>query len=370
MIGELMAKALQPAVTAGEIFFELDRFELGDGDRLELSGRWFGVRGRRFVRPSLALIAESGRSRALADLEHKPWAPEDGQAWEAAFPWYPDTDVLEAELSVSPDITIRLPAPSAALDSAQRLEVIPRDDHPTVRPLIRGRDDKPAENETESPAPKPRQRRAAKPPDGKAELDALRAELSAVRSELEQVRSELEAALAAGAESANAAATAGMELAAAQERRDAAVSGLQAAIEARDAANRARDQAGAERDRERDAREQLAAERDRSEETARRVGAELDQAQAALEQAVRERQEATQARDRAIGERDALVQSGARLAHERDEAIASRGAAMVMRNATRALPGHDHHAGWVQRGGAIVVLIGAVFALLAVLHVL
>ena len=41
-----------------------------------------------------------------------------------------------------------------------------------------------------------------------------------------------------------------------------------------------------------------------------------------------------------------------------------------MRNASRALPNHERDAGWLQRGGAIVVLVGAVFALLIVLHVL
>lgn len=365
-----MAKAPQPAVTAGQIFFELDRFEL-EGDRLELSGRWFGVRGRRFVRPSLALVAEAGRVRALADLEHKPWAPEDGQSWEAAFPWYPDADVLEAELSVSPDITIRLPAPSSELDSGRRLDAIPREDHRTARRATREHGDQAGEGETASAAAKPRPRRGAtKPSDRDAEREALREELSAARSELEQVRAELEATQAAGAESANAAAAAGVELTAAQERQDSAVSGRQAAIEARDAAIRARDQVAAERDRERQGREHLAAERDRAEQTVRRISAELDQAQAALQHAVRERQDATQARDRALGERDALLQAGERLAHERDEAITSRGAALVMRNASRALPSHQRHAGWLQRGGAIVVLIVAIFALLIVLHVL
>jgi len=366
-MGYLMAKALQPAVTAGEIFFELDRFELGDGDRLELSGRWFGVRGRRFVRPTLALIVEGGRSRALADLEHKPWAPEDGRAWHAAFPWDPDAGVLEAELSVAPDITVRLPAPSPRLESAQRIELISRDDSRPMRPITRGRSDHTAEAETRSA---PTRRRAAKPADGRDELKALREELAAMRSELDRVRSELEAAQTASAESANTAAAAGVELAAAQERRDAAVGRLDAAIEARDAATRARDQVAAERDRERLAREQLAAERDRVEQSARRIGAELEQAQDALEQAVHERQNAAQARDRALGERDALAQNGARLAQQRDEAVTARGAAMVMRNATRALPSHERHAGWVQRSLAIVLLVGAIFALLVVLHVL
>ena len=364
-----MARALQPTVTADEISFELDRFEV-EGDRLELSGRWFGVRGRRFIRPTLTLIGEGGRSRVLADLEHKPWAPEDGQPWEAAFPWFPDADARELELSVATDITIRLPAPGSELDPAQRLDVVKRDDPPAARPARSKRGDQAAADKTAPAARKPRPRRAAKSPARNAELDALRQELSAVRSELEQVRAELEAALAASAESADAAATVGVELDAARERHEEAVSGLQAAIEARDAAARARDQLAAERDRERQAREQLAAERDRAEQTARRVSAELDQAQAALEEAVSEAQEATLARDRALGERNSVAQSSARLAQERDQAVAARGAALVMRNATRALPSHDRHAGWLQRGGAIVVLLGAMFALLIVLHVL
>ena len=35
--------------------FELDRFQWAGEDRLEVEGRWFGVRGRRFVRPVLTV---------------------------------------------------------------------------------------------------------------------------------------------------------------------------------------------------------------------------------------------------------------------------------------------------------------------------
>ena len=95
------------------IFFELDQFELAGEDRLELRGRWFGVRGRRFVRPTLMLNAAGERRRALADLEHKPWSAEDGELWEAAFPCGVDgKEVAEVELAVAPDIAIPLPAPS------------------------------------------------------------------------------------------------------------------------------------------------------------------------------------------------------------------------------------------------------------------
>ena len=83
-----MAEALEPATTgANGVAFELDRIELAGGDRLEVNGRWFGVRGRRFIRPSLTLVADEEQRRLLADLDHKPWAAEDGQPWQATFPY-------------------------------------------------------------------------------------------------------------------------------------------------------------------------------------------------------------------------------------------------------------------------------------------
>ena len=82
-----MPEALYPAEeTAQDVSFELDAFALIGADRLELTGRWFGVRGRRFVRPMLTLSIGDESQRSLADLEHKPWAAEDGQPWTAAFP--------------------------------------------------------------------------------------------------------------------------------------------------------------------------------------------------------------------------------------------------------------------------------------------
>ena len=92
----------------------------GDG-RVEVSGRWFGVRGRRFVRPTLTItLGEDGPQRRwLADLEHKPWAALDGEPWVAVFPV--DVNLAGAssvELSVAPDIEIMLRAPEGATGSA------------------------------------------------------------------------------------------------------------------------------------------------------------------------------------------------------------------------------------------------------------
>src|SRR5215217_2480367 len=79
----------------GAAVFELERFDWDDDGRLEVSGRWFGLRARRFVRPTLTLRAEGARRRLLAVLDHKPWAAEDGEPWTAAFA--PDGDLPEIE---------------------------------------------------------------------------------------------------------------------------------------------------------------------------------------------------------------------------------------------------------------------------------
>jgi predicted nucleic acid-binding Zn-ribbon protein len=365
-----MPKAVQPEVTAGQIVFELDRFAFGEGDRLELSGRWFGVRGRRFVRPTLEVLSDVGRVRALADLEHKPWVPEDGEPWDAAFPWESDGEVLEAELSVAPDITVRLPAPGSEPDTAQRITALSRRGSGAMPMDELEHRQAGGEVETSSAPLRPRSRRASGSTQADSQVGALREQLAAAREEIDLLRSELEATQTAGTEAENAAATANMQLAAAQERRDSAQSGLQAAIAAHNASVRARDELAADYERESQLRDQMQTERDRFAQGLQRANSELGQARTALQNAVRERQEAIAARDRALGELQRLVQTRERLALEREEAIASRGAALVMRNATRALPAQGHRAAWLERVVAVLVLVGATFALLIVLHVL
>ena len=93
------------------ITFDVDRVSLGASGQIEVTGRWYGVRGRRFVRPSLTLSLrdDGGERRVLADLEHKPWAAQDGEAWSAAFPFDGELEVAERiELTVAPDITVEL----------------------------------------------------------------------------------------------------------------------------------------------------------------------------------------------------------------------------------------------------------------------
>jgi hypothetical protein len=86
------------------VSFELERLDL-EGDELVVSGHWSGVRGLRFVRPTL--VAEN--RRILATLEHKPWAPSMDRTWTAAFPWEGDEiDVGGLTLAVGSQVTVPL----------------------------------------------------------------------------------------------------------------------------------------------------------------------------------------------------------------------------------------------------------------------
>jgi hypothetical protein len=107
-----MASQNTDDATAGadRITFELEHLGMDSG-RLLVSGRWYGVRGRRFVRPTLILRvrADGSERRALADLDHKPWAAQDGELWIAAFriPVALE-ETAELELSVAPDVAVEL----------------------------------------------------------------------------------------------------------------------------------------------------------------------------------------------------------------------------------------------------------------------
>ena len=98
-------------LAADEVTFEVDRFGWTAADRLEVVGRWFGLRGHRFMRPALVVDAGDDRRRMLALLEHKPWAADDGETWTAAFTWEGEpVDIAAAELSVAPSVAVELPS--------------------------------------------------------------------------------------------------------------------------------------------------------------------------------------------------------------------------------------------------------------------
>src|SRR4051812_36864002 len=109
------------------VAFELERFEVTDEDRLEVTGRWSGVRGLRFMRPSLTVKTEDGERSLLAVLEHKPWAVEEGSDWIAAFPWKGGSpDPGQMELSVAPSVVVdlapELPKPTRKRSVTEKYE--------------------------------------------------------------------------------------------------------------------------------------------------------------------------------------------------------------------------------------------------------
>jgi hypothetical protein len=185
-------------------------------------GRWFGVRGRVFIRPTLSF--SSGR-RLLADLEHKPWAAQDGQPWTASFALEDSRrrSLGPAQLSVAPDVSIELPAPEAGDESDPEVDF--------------GR-------------PAPRADLGLADPRGDRTLDDVRS-----GSALHQLRAQLRSALAA-----RAAAVADLDVALALRdtalaerdvafaQRDAARAELKSVLAQRDAALAQRDAAVAERD--------------------------------------------------------------------------------------------------------------------------
>ena len=100
-------------IAATEPSFVVERFEVA-GDRLEVTGHWSGLRGRRFVRPVLWLHRGDARRRLVAVLEHKPWAVDDGDPWIAAFAWKGGKlDADRAELEVGREWVVELPVPGA-----------------------------------------------------------------------------------------------------------------------------------------------------------------------------------------------------------------------------------------------------------------
>ena len=217
--------------------FDLERFEWTAGDRLEVAGRWFGIRGRRFLRPTLDIEVDGQPRRMLAVLEHKPWAAEEGSEWMAAFTWrHEPIDPAEAELAVAQDLTVQLPAPSTAPGASRKRERGRRQDRRSGQ-------------------------RAAGPP--RAELlereRAARVEAQRLRVELEQARAthaeaarelreRVAAEEAAKQELAEQLQRARKEAAAAAKTADGLRAEVEEAVAARDSAVAAAGEAARERD--------------------------------------------------------------------------------------------------------------------------
>jgi hypothetical protein len=351
---------------AGAAVLDIERFEWAEPDRIEIVGYWSGLRGRRFVRPTLILKGEGRPKRLLALLEHKPWAAHEGEEWTAAFRWRGEVVKFEsAELNVGSGIDLELPPPRMRPGKPRRFRqrVVARDasgDPEPTPPQPTGivtdapnaaddapklsraealkravpRKPKPADAAAGSDAPPataedapattdaPAAADATATPDARAAADATaatdepapsRAELDAARADLDRLRSQREGL---------------------RRERDQALEKLRAVRGELEAERQAREKAIA------DARadERASANRMLHEGAELRASVERQREIAYLERddATKARDAAIAARDQACEERDAALAEAKEARRERKEALAQRDRAVKLRERAEA----------------------------------
>jgi uncharacterized protein (DUF3084 family) len=184
-----------------EVGFEVERFEWTEADRLEVMGRWYGLKGRRFVRPVLSVQVGEDRRRLVALLDHKPWPAVEDTPWVAAFPWSGErTGVGAAELEVGRNLVIDLPPPR--LPRRRRAEEPPPAEERQERITWAREDPPPVPSVASDPVPldkpSPPVAGPAEPPPEEA-VDELEAELWRVRAALASAREDAEEAQAEAA---------------------------------------------------------------------------------------------------------------------------------------------------------------------------
>jgi hypothetical protein len=207
-----------PPGQSDRITFDVEQLGVDGPGQVVISGRWFGVRGRRFMRPTLLvqLRSDGSEQRSLAELEHKPWAAEDGELWTAAFPLDIELgDAASIELVVAPDIAVELSAPkgSRAARSKPRAAAAPdaraprvRSDPTSVRRTAGEHLQRLARLEAKlSAAEAEMEREHAKRQSADAARDQARAENLALRSEVGRLAAELDLAATAHSELASTA---------------------------------------------------------------------------------------------------------------------------------------------------------------------
>ena len=291
--------------------FDVERFALGADACLEVHGRWSGVRGRRFMRPALTAVTGDREHRLLAVLDHKPWAVEEGEPWQAAFPWSADAaGVREAELTVAPDVTVSLPRPSS-----------PRGGRRGQAGQRRPRRHDGADANGESASQDGGQREAYEA--ASRSLQEALAELQGANRDRDRLRLELAEALAA-------------REAVIAERHDVIerevrlrIADLRAETERERAAagqaaqsGRERDNARAERTEALGERDEALAERDAARLERNRMLAQRDTARSRAEDAVRRWESTAALGTRRTQQRDAALSERDRVARNRDEARA------------------------------------------------
>jgi hypothetical protein len=306
------------APTASDVAFDVERFEWTAVDRLEVRGRWTGVRGRRFMRPSLNVNVARGRRRLIALLEHKPWAADDDNAWVAAFPWEGERgDVGPAVLEVGAGLSVELPAPREprhVREAAAKLAAAPPPE-PTPAPE--------PERTSEDQHEEALWRAQAAADGARREAAMLREQLTGQRSRAEQRLRDAEAARSVAERERERLRG---ELTSVRERLEARLD------EEREESARLRE-ALDDRERELEERDRVLGEREAALARREAVTEERDAARRERDAAMADREAAVRDRDRALGEREALVAERERAVRERRAAIAERDAIRRERDA-------------------------------------
>lgn len=326
-----------------DLRLEVDRFEWAAEDRLEVAGRWHGIRGRVFLRPSLDVRSEDGPRRLLALLEHKPWSALEGEEWIVAFPWSGPQGLAGADLAAGSDVIVSLPAPGHT--GTARPPVAPASPEPRSKP---------------QPDPKPDQEPDPEEPVELPELTRARAErvsaTGARDAALEQWRK-------------------------AQEELEEAHTATAAADERRRATEQARDEAVAASDQVRS--ELRAAEADRDFAREQLAGAERkrEEAVGGREEAARELHRASSSSSEVEAARDEAVDARRTAEAERDEAAAKlkeaeaalenlTGQRDAARSGPATLPAPARGAQRPRHQGLRVLVAGALVVMVLVLIVL
>lgn len=389
-----MSQASKPVARFGRAAFELEQFEVVGGDRCVVRGRWFGVRGWRFMRPALVLTVDGQPTRLLADLADKPWAAEDGRQWMAAFPLALKRGrILAAELTVAPDLTIPLPAPKVsrvatkakpsaakggpAQDPApQAPDLVPRSEGANtgeaLASVLRELAHAEAEHDRLQRELSGREAEKRRVADRMDDLLGQLSEAARERDEAKNARDQLRADLEAlhlqhsDAEADLDTARRGRDEAAAE--RDAMRRALDGATQAAETAQVDRDRALSERGAAITAQNRAESERDAAVWALDQAAAERDGARALRDHALAERDTAEAARDEAVYQRDALSRTSQRLQSELAGLSSARGAAMVMRRAVQEPPAVRRHPAVLRGAFAIIVALVLVLILLIAVH--
>jgi hypothetical protein len=348
-----------PEVVSNGVTFEVERFEWAANDRLEVTGRWYGLRGHRFVRPVLIVQAGDEQRRMLAVLDHKPWAADDGEEWIAAFPWEgAPMELSAAELAVAPSLAVDLPMPQVP---GRRRKAPTGSEGPL--PARRG----PAKEEEAAPVPPPATPAASAAAPGELsaeEVAALRAQLTAEQASVRRLAAQLEEAH----EGLAAARSAADDHDALARERDEAIA---ARDEARARSNVDNDAVIEERDTA--VHERSAALYERDEALDERAAANFERKNAIAERdaAFAERDRAVEAHRAAVHQLEELERRTAEAQQARVEALPAPAPPVgAVRATPRERPDERHRPGlvWAQRAVALIVLVVWAIVVYKVLH--